>query len=286
MTFAVRQIDLAFSTPDQQVLKLPNIKCVATITNPGGYSAFGQLQLKVFGMTLEQMNQYSSTGANLVAVQNQSVIVYAGNQGASMNQVFSGTLISSFIDTSHQPEIAFVCAAVAGYYAKGTPVAPNSYPGSQNAEDIIAALVKQLGSPWSFSNPKGAHAVLQNQYVTGSVIDQICAIARNASLPIKIENNTITIWPNTGVVDDVVIDIGPNSGMVGYPSYWEAGFVVKSEFNAAVTNGRMVNLTSGIPKANGKFPIIQSTHEIATLTPDGPWFTTSKLAPPPYVPRN
>jgi len=61
---------------------------------------------------------------------------------------------------------------------------------------------------------------------------------------------------------------------------------VKSEFKPTVTNGRMINLTSGIPKANGLFPIIQSTHEISTLTPDGPWFTISKLAPGPYVPRN
>jgi len=286
MTFAIRQIELTFTTPNTVPLVLKNLKCNAVITNPGGYSAYGQLQLQVFGMTLDQMNQYSSSGSKMVAAQNQSITVFAGDQGGAMNQVFSGTLISSFIDTSNLPDVSFVCAAVAGYYAKAAPVAPNTYKGSQNAEDIIASLVSQLGAPWSFANPKNAHAVVQNQYVSGSVIDQICTVARNASFPIKIENNTVTIWDNLGVADDVVIDIGPQTGLVGYPSYWETGFVVKSEFKPTVTNGRMVNLTSGIPKANGLFPIIQSTHEISTLTPDGPWFTISKLAPGPYVPRN
>lgn len=286
MTFALRQINLVFTSPNKIPILLENIKCMATITNPGGYSAFGQLQIKIFGMTLDHMNTYSSTGANLVAIQNHSITVFAGNEGGAMIQVFSGTLISSFIDTSHQPEISFVCSAIAGYYNKGNPSASNSYKGAQNAEDIIKSLVSNMGAPWAFYNPNGAHAVVQNQYVYGSIIDQICTVARAARLPIKIENNAVTIWPNDGVVDNVIIDISPETGLIGYPSYWEAGFIVKSEFNATVTNGRMVNLTSGIPKANGKFPIIQSTHELATLTPDGPWFTISKLAPPPYVPRN
>jgi len=287
MTYAIRQIELVFTTPNKKPVVLKNLKCNAIITNPGGYSAFGQLQLQVFGMTLDQMNEYSSTGSNLVAAQNSSVTVSAGDQGGSMNQVFAGTLIASFIDFSNPPEVSFVCAAVAGYYAKAFPVAPNTYKGSQNAEDIIKALVGKLGDPWSFINYKNmAHAVLQNQYVSGSVIDQICTVARNAKFPIKIENNTVTIWDNFGVSDNVIIPIGPKTGLVGYPSYWESGFVVKSEFTATVTNGRIVDLTSAIPKANGKFPIIQSTHEISTLTPDGPWFTTSKLAPGPYVPVN
>lgn len=287
MTFAVRQINLEFTSPNTKPLKLEGLRCSAVISNPGGYSAFGQLQLQVYGMTLAQMNEYSSVGANMVAVQNQSVTVLAGDQGGNnLTQVFSGTLISSFIDLSNLPEVSFVCSAVAGYFAKGSPSAPNSYQGAQNAEDIIASLVSLMGPPWIFNNPKKAHAVVQNQYLSGSLIDQILTVAKSATLPIKIENNTVTIWDNNGTVDDVVIDINPETGLVGYPSYWEAGFVVKSEFKPMVTNGRIVNLKSSLPKANGKFPTIYVTHEISTLTPDGPWFTISKLAPGPYVPRN
>ena len=287
MTFAIRQIELIFTSPNDTPLVLKNLKCNAVITNPGGNNAFGQCQLQVFGMTLAQMNQYSSSGSKMVLVQNQSVTVIAGNQGGAMNKMFSGTLISSFIDTSNLPEVSFVCAAMSGYYNKAAPVKSNTYKGSQNAEDIIKALVGQLGDPWTFVNYENkAHAVLQNQYVSGSVMDQICSVASNAKFPIKIENNVVTIWDNMGFADNVVIDVGPKTGLIGYPSYWETGFVVKSEFTATITNGRGINLTSDIPKANGLFPVIQSTHEISTLTPDGPWFTISKLAPGPYVPRN
>lgn len=286
MTFAKRKIDLQFSSADGSTVNLSGLRCSALITNPGGNTAFGQLQLRVYGMTLEQMNQYSSAGSNMVAVQNQSVTVSAGNEGGVMNEVFSGTLISSFIDLSQQPEVCFTCAAVAGYYNKAAPSAPNTYQGSQNAEDIIASLVNLLGDKWTFNNPKGAHAVLQNQYLSGSVIDQIQQVARAASFPLAIENNSVTIWPNDGTRDDVIIELSALNGLVGYPSYWEAGFVVKSEFNPIITTGRIINLTSGLPKANGSFPVQYVTHELSTLTPGGPWFTISKLSPSIYVARN
>ena len=284
MTFAFRQINLQFTSANGKTVKLEGLRCSAVITNPGGNSAFGQLQLQVWGMTLDQMNEYSSTGSNMVAVQDQSVTVIAGNQGGSLNQVFSGTLISSFIDLSNPPEVSFVCAAVAGYYNKAAPSAPNSYEGSQKAEDIIKSLAGQIG--YAFENKNGATAVVQNQYLSGSVIDQIQAVARAASFPLVIENKSVTIFPNNGTRDDIVINLSAETGLVGYPSYWEAGFVVKSEFNPIITIGRVINLKSQLPKANGKFPIQYVTHELSTLTPDGPWFTTSKLSPAVYVPVN
>lgn len=284
MTFAVRQINLQFTSTDGSLVNLEGLRCSAVITNPGGYSAFGQLQLKVFGMTLEQMNQYSSTGTNMVAVQDQSVTVSAGNFGGTLNQVFSGTLISSYIDFSSVPDVSFTCAAVAGYYNKAAPSAPNTYPGAQNAEDIIASLASAIG--YTFNNTNKAHFVLQNQYTSGSIIDQIQQVARAASLPIVIENNSVTIWPNDGTRDNIVIELNATTGLVGYPSYWEAGFIVKSEFNPVISNGRTINLTSTLPKANGQFPVQYVTHEISTLSPEGPWFTTSKLSPGPYVSKN
>lgn len=284
MTFAVRQIDLQFTSANGEAVVLKGLRCSATVTNPGGNSAFGQLQLRVYGMTLNQMNQYSSTGSNMVAVQDQSITVSAGNEGGILTQVFSGTLISSFIDLSGVPDVGFVCAAVAGYYNKAAPSAPNSYQGAQNAEDIIASLAQSIG--YAFENPNKAHAVVQNQYLSGSIVDQMQQVAKAASIPLAIENKTVTIWPNDGTRDSVEIDLNSKTGLVGYPSYWEAGFTVVSEFNPVISIGRTINLTSELPKANGKFPVQFVTHQLSTLTPDGPWFTISKLSPSVYVPIN
>lgn len=282
MTYAQRQINLQFSD-NSQTLSLEGLRVQALVLNPGGLNAFGQIQLRAYGMSLQQMNQFSSTGANMIAVQNRKLTVSAGDVGAPVTQVFSGTLVRSFIDFAQAPDVAFVCSGIAGYYNKATAAPPNTFKGSHSAEDIINALASSAGL--IFVN-NGAHAVLQNQYTYGSLIDQIQTVARAAGFPMSIENDTVTIWPNDGFRDNTVIDIGPDTGMVGYPTYYEAGFIVKSEFSPRILTGRQVRVTSSIPKANGTWPVQNMTHELSTQEPGGPWFTTCMLAPAPYVPTN
>jgi hypothetical protein len=285
MTFAQRQINLQFSNDQGVPLELDGLRCEAIISMAGGYASAAQLQLRVFGMTLAQMNKYSSTGSNMVRVQNATITVSAGNVGGPMTQVFAGTLIKSFPDFSGAPDVSFNCAAVAGFFYKASPAAPNTYKGAQNAENIIQSLAASIG--FAFVN-NGAHAVLQNQYVSGSTLDQIYTVADAASFARDVSNNTVTIWPNNGTRNNTVINLGPNSNppMVGYPSYWEAGFIVKSEFNPNIANGCTINLTSEIQNAIGSWPIQTVTHELSSVTPSGPWFTTARLCPSIFVPVN
>ena len=291
MTFAFRQIDLQFSTAEGQVVKLTGLRCAAIIEAPGGYIPYASLQMRVWGMTLEHMNQFSSTGANLVVIQNSEVTVLAGDPSQPLTQIFLGTIKTAYIDFGSLPDVCFSISAYAGYYNKSTPIASNSYPGAQKAEAIIQALVGQMvdangNHNWGFKNSSNATAILQDQVVTGSVMDQIQKIAANAKFPMTVDNNTVTIWDNNGSRDDLIVDVSPDTGMVGYPSYWEAGFIVKSLFNPLITNGRGVRLSSSLPKSNGTYNVLSVTHELGTVTADGPWFSTCKLGVPPYVTPN
>ena len=288
MSFYKRELDLIFSINGQE-LYLKGLRCQAIISNPGGNNSVASLQLRVYGMTLDQMNQYSSTGASTLAgalaLQRISITVLAGDEGGVVGQIFSGGVLKSYIDFSSIPEVSFIVSAQAGLWEKANPVSANSWQGTQNAETLIESLVSQIGSPWTFVN-NGAHAVIQNQYVYGSIINQIQKIAKAACLPLSIDNNVVSIWANDGTRDDMVIDVSSKNGLVGYPTYNDIGFSIKVEFNPDMINGRTVNLTSMIPKANGKAPIQESIHELSTLTPDGPWFTTVVLSPSAYVPVN
>lgn len=286
MTFATRQINLQFSQAGKTLVILEGLRCTAMVLNPGGNNAFAQLQLRVYGMTLAQMNQFSSTGAVLVANEKFQITVLAGNEGSTIGQIFSGGIVASYIDFSAQPEVAFVVTAQSGYFEKASPAAANSWSGTQNAEDLIEALAKSIN--YGFSKSPTAHAIVQNQYAYGSVIDQMKRIASAACLPLSIENNTAYLWENGGTKNNVVVNLSAETGLVGYPSYYEAGFIVRSEYNPDITLGVTINLTSVIPKANGKFAIYESLHELSTLTPDGAWFTTAKLSTVgiPNVPKN
>ena len=283
MTFAERQIDLQFST-SQSTANLGGLRCIATIMHPGGSMAQAQLEMRVWGMTNSQMNEFSSVGMDQVALQNVTVKVMAGAVGQAISQVFEGSVRRAYMDFSGAPDVAFVVSAQTALVSQSTPAASNSYPGYQPAEDIIKALATLAGM--GFANPQKAHAMISNAYLSGSVINQLTDIAKACALPMSIENNTVTIWPNDGPRDEIIIELEAGKGLVGYPTYWEAGFVVKSEFNPMIANGRTVRLKSVIPKSNGDWPTQNVTHEISAQLPDGPWFTTAILSPSTYVPRN
>lgn len=275
MSFQKRQISLQFTTADDKVINLEGLRASLVTVNTGGTYPVASIQMRVYGMTLDQMNQLSSGGSKLVAIQKINVTVLAGDENGVLGQLFSGGVFSSYIDLSGMPEAAFICAAQAGMYERANPVAPNSWKGTQNAEDVISALAKTIG--FTVNVAPGTHAVIQNQYTYGSAMSQIQKIAQAACLAYTIENNTISLYPNDGTRDSREIDVSPKNGLVGYPTYYESGFIIKTQYNPDLLVGRTVNLTSQIPKANGKWIIFESTHQLSTLTPDGPWFTTVKL---------
>ncbi|KAA0089369.1 hypothetical protein CIW54_07855 [Paraburkholderia sp. T12-10] len=285
MSFVQRQISVQLST-DTQTFDLEGLKVSVIISQFGGSLGQGQMQMSVWGMSLDQMNELSSVGSVPAVVTSNSVTVSAGDVDGKMTQVFYGTIVRSFPDFSGSPDVCFTVTATAGYYQKAQTLAAKHYAGSNNAETIIEALAESAGLV--FSNPNNVHVVIRDQYLYGSAVSQITQVAQAAAIPVEIANGTVTIWPNNGVRDSVEIDLGPDTSpqLVGYPTYYEAGFIVTSQFNPLMLGGRNVNLTSSIPKANGTFPIQTVTHQLSTLTADGPWFTTCRLSPPPYVPAN
>jgi len=282
MTFAQRQINLQFSDASGTT-SLEGLRCHAVIQKYGGANTSDHLELRVWGMSLNLMNQFSSIGMNAALLNTRVVTVYAGTIGKAIANVFQGNISRSYIDFSSAPDVCFVVSAATALIDRVIAVAPNSYPGASDA----GVLISNLGASAGFTTVNnGAHGIVTNQYVSGSVINQIETIARAAAIPLRFEGKTIYIWSNAAYRDPVYIDLGPDSGLVGYPSYWESGFIVKSEFNNMIQIGRRINLKSAIPKSNGTWPVHGATHELATLMPDGPWFTTAKLAAAAYVSSN
>jgi hypothetical protein len=249
----------------------------ATSIQAAGGRLGTQAQVKIWGLSLAQMNSYSTPIAAAIGgagLGDFSLDISAGELGGQLSKVMSGLIWSSFIDLSGAPESAFD-VTVAPLYAAADPMAAQSQPGAQSADSLIASLC--AAGNLSFSNPSGAQAVLRNQSTYGSVIDQVERVATAAGFSWKLDGSTLSIWPRGGAVEDVVIDMGPSTGMVGYPQYWEQGLIVTSLFNQQIQVGRQMAVTSSIPKANGVWSITHVQHDLATMMNGGPWFTTAVL---------
>jgi hypothetical protein len=281
MSFVERAIDVQFTLAegtlqgDNNIVTLTGHRCEALISNPGGDNMIGSLQMRIFGMKAEDMNKFSTAGANPMSYKNNIVKVSAGDVGGQIRQVFEGTIIRSAINYNTAPDVSFNVTAVSAFFAQVAPTSPNSYKGEVDVATVIESLAKSIG--YAFFN-NGVSVVLNNQYLSGSAIDQISTIANAARIPVCIENGAISIWPNDGTRDGLEVDLSPETGLVGYPEFTDIGFAVRSLHNPDIVNGRKVRVRgSQVEKANGRWVTQTVMHELSTMAPDAPWFTNANL---------
>jgi hypothetical protein len=276
MSFAEREMRFTFSGSPAGSFSAAGLRAAASIAAFEGRLGC-QAQVKIWGLSMDQMNAYSSRISAGVGIDDFNLTIEVGDLGSNLSQVINGAIWRSFIDLSDAPDSAFN-VTVAGIYDAAKPIPSQSHAGPQNAEELIYSLC-QLGG-FTFAN-NGAHCVLRNHATYGSVIDQIDKIATAANFNWYLNGDTVTNWPNNGTIDGIVIDVGPATEpqMVGYPRFWEAGIIVTSLFNQQVQVGRQMNVTSNLKNAAGLWQIIRVQHELTTMMDKGPWFTTAVLAP-------
>jgi hypothetical protein len=253
----------------------------AAVSIQGSQGRLGSLGLaKIWGLSLAQMNAYCTVipaaigGGGLSPV---TLTITAGEIGGGLAEVINAGIWESYIDLTGAPDSCFV-TSIGGIYAAAKPMAPQSQPGAQNAESLIASIC--AGAGFKLNN-NGAHAVLRNQATYGSALDQIETIARAAGFAWAWSGTTFSIWPENQTIDNTVVQVGPNTTprLVGYPQYYETGIIITSLFNPEVKLGRRMEVVGSIlTKANGIWQIVGVQHDLTTMLQNGPWFTTAKLA--------
>jgi hypothetical protein len=285
MAFSEKVLRFTFSGAQSGSFTAAGLRSAVNIQAYPGRSGT-TAQVKIWGLSLAQMNAYSSKISSAPSISDGVVasqfnlIIEAGDQGG-MSTALNGAILRSFIDFSGAPDSCFDVTAIDTYGAS-IPIAPQSVPGGgpQNAADLIANVC--AASLLTLDNSAGASAILRNQSTYGSGIDQIACIANAAKFSWKKTGDKVFIWPQDGTVDDVVIDVGPGTDpkMVGYPNFWEAGIIVTSLYNSQVQIGRKMNVVNSIIKnANGLWKIQLVGHSLTTMLAKGPWFTTAVLSP-------
>jgi hypothetical protein len=279
MSFTEKVMRFTFSGATSGNFSAAGLRAAASIQATEGVIGV-TAQVKIWGLSMDQMNNFSSDTPSSVSsdIPDANLVIEAGDLGQPLVKVIDAPIWASYIDLSGSPDSCFVVSCT-GIEDLATPIAAQSQPGAQNAEDLIANVC--AAGSLTFDNSAGAHGVLRNQTTYGSPLRQIATIANAARFRWKISGKTVSIWPQNGAVDDVVVDVGPNTDpkMVGYPTYWVNGIYVTSLFNQQVQIGRQMKVVgSSIPKANGKWQIVQVQHDLTTMMPKGPWFTTATLA--------
>ena len=293
MTFVKRdllfKIQLQGDTFDgsSTTLTLQGIRSRATIQSViGGDTAFGGMAMvQIWGMNPADMAKLSTLGLSAGLYTKNAISIQAGDVGSNnFAEVFAGNIFSARINYNAMPEVSIELTCFASMDLQMQSQAGTSAKGSSDVATLLQGICAACSPPLNLIN-NGVTASLANHAVGSSPAQQIKDICIAAGVCYKINQpvGTLQIWPKDKNIDGVIVTVGPDSGLIGYPEYQEYCIEVAMEFNPQVQVGRQLSIQTSIPppgKSNppvpgvpGTFWICTVTHDLSAEFPGGPWFT-------------
>jgi len=276
--YAVRRINLTFqlgkgsfgdSGSDQ--LTFTGLR-VAVQVQLASLPTTGAALIRVYGMTLSQMNQLSKAGL-VWKGREDKVQVSAGDDVSGMSVIFNGLIIEAYPDMTESPNSAFSIFATPTQIIQLKPVPPSTFPGSVKAADVLEKMAKAAGL--GFEN-NGVDVVLASPYFPGTMWQQMNSAKRAANIDATVDNvkNVLAIWPKTSSRSGGTITISPDTGMIGYPTFEQTRVKVRTVFDPSIRvtgTGTKVKIESQQDAARGEFTITTINYNLASETPGGPW---------------
>src|ERR1700753_3335959 len=109
MTFVKRRIDVTISLGTGQFgdtlgpeVTLSGLRAKATVVSYNG-DAQGQLQLRLYGLPLQMINQLTTIGPIMQERRNNRILMAAGNEDGPMSTIYQGTIDSAFGEFQSAP---------------------------------------------------------------------------------------------------------------------------------------------------------------------------------------
>lgn len=263
-----------FTTTGSDVMTVSGLRMSARISKAaaGGeaIASGATLQMRIFGMTLSQMNQLATLGMVYAQIKRNTITVKAGDSSAPLSTVFYGTILQAWIDFASQPDVAFHIEAQTLGAESVIPATPTSIKQGADVSQLMQGFATQMGC--TFEND-GIDAKLPASYFYGSPANQAAACANAAGINWFVDNQVLAIWPRGSSRAGTVTLISPQTGMIGFPGFTAYGLTLKTVFNPDLRFGANIQVQSSLKPANGNWTIYSLDHDLESMVPRGKWYT-------------
>lgn len=285
MSLIHRKITLTLDYVGQDVAKLSGARMSVNCAISGG-AGLATAQIRIFGLTLSRMNQFSTVGLLPTAFRQNIVTIEAGDDISGMAKIFEGTIQDAWVDFQAAPEVSFNISALGGLSEALMNIPGSSFPGSVDAAVVLKGLADQMGL--TFEN-NGVSVMLSKPTYPGSALAQARSCADAANINMVVDKGVLAIWPKSGFRAGSSELVSGETGMIGYPSFTSTGIMVATRFNPRIEFGRLVQIQSTVQQGNsehgvnGTWNVVTLVHDIESEVPAGKWMTHLQLAAPGYT---
>jgi hypothetical protein len=276
--YAKRKIDVTINLGEGQFgddkgkdVTLTGLRVAGNFVYMGGY-AQAEAHIRIYGLPLSMINQLTGLGPFAAELRKNTILVTAGDEGGAMSTVYQGQIYRAYGDFSGAPDVVFNIIALASVVDAVKPVGARSYIGAVDAAVMMKDLADTMGL--AFENSRNLSVMLTNQYLPGTALQQVKDVAEAADIGYSIEYGKLVIYPKNSYRElGEPIEISPDTGMVGYPSFASQGVSITTLFNHDLVMARKVRIKSDLAPACGEWVTYSVAHSLESETPNGQWFT-------------
>lgn len=293
-TFTIKQLRFTFTLANNAVfnganntLVIAGLRASVKLSFPPP-PAFPTMNARIYGMLQSDMNALTALTQNVMTMQRNSVLIEA-NSGAGWSAIFDGQLITTIPDYSDLPNACLRLYAMTLGYDKLNPTPPTSYAPAADVATVISAICQKLSPARAVVNTGVSQTFPGATYFAGTAADQLTAAAKKAGIAFYMDQiGIVEITPSGKPRNTPIFVLTPQAGLVSYPSFEDINIVsAQAVFNPALVYGGQVQIKgsqqlSANPQfnVNGTWQIINVDHDLSSLLPDGPWFSSMRLQPP------
>ena len=260
-----------------------NLRAVAHVEY-ANLPSTGMAQFRIYGLTLDQMNQISVAGQVFDGRQNNSIACQAGDAISGFTTVFNGNIVEAWPDINQPDAPLYVLASpVAQSPIQLKPVPPTTFAGQTSVATALGQMTQAAGV--TLEN-NGVNVMLQSPYFHGTIWKQLydCVRAADCFAFHDSINNKFAVWPKNGNRSGGPLLISPATGMIDYPKFQKRQIRLRVLFNpnlsaAKAAPGNQVQVQSQLTAACGTFVMTAINHELSSELPKGPWETTILASP-------
>lgn len=262
---------------------LTNIRASAQFANNTSPMGATDCHVRIWGMTLDQMNQLSKAGLQY-AYRGNTMTVWADDGTAGEFMVFTGPINTANPEFADMPDTRFYVYALSSYGLQMQPQTPTSYPGGVAAKQVFSDICQKFGLSYVDG---GVTAVINRPYLWGTAWQQLQSLARAANCFIFFNsiNNTVFGWPRNATTSPLTTSpvlISPQTGQIGYPEFAQTSVYVRCLYSqnlSACVPGTLVQIQSQLQAASGKFQVFSAQLNLSSRLPKGPWEVVLGCAP-------
>jgi hypothetical protein len=231
------------------------------------------LNAAIYGLPLSLMNQLTVIQGVYGTVGDNTVTVQAGDEQEGMTTVYSGHIISAWMDGSAQPRVPFRVVGQPEAYHRVKPTDATSVAGTADVATMMQKLAGTMGLTFENNN---VSVKVSNPYLFGAAFTQAGQLARMAGIRMLVEKGKLAIWnPGMGRTSlGTGVTFSRTNMEVGYPMFSAPNIIVKAVFDPNINYGGIIGVQSDITAACGQWEVNKCLLELDSFMPKGNWFAT------------